>query len=176
MQDIIELLSLKTTNTEFSTFGVGKIPTGLDKLSALKGLGRIQIHFLYAMFLDERASLIALRAYLSAVPELQLPSDLKHHQLKIINGAIKAMHSNGYREVMCYKCKGKGCERCGHTGKTAKKPKEYQLCNFERTAWYNKKNSAVREMYLTIVDHLYQIQSDVARAIRKNKQLTQNTV
>ena len=173
MQDIIELLTLRTSQMEFTTFGVGKSPTGLDKLGILNGLSRIQLHYLFAIFLHERASLITLRAHLSSVPELQLPEGLKHHQLKVINGALRALTDNGYREVMCYKCKGKGCEHCCHTGKNTKKPKEYQLCNFPRGTWYNKNNRPVREMYEQILDYLFKIQSDVSRQINKNKQLTQ---
>lgn len=161
MQDLIQSLSLKTTQTEFSTSGFGKRPAGLDKLSHLKHFNRVEIHFLYAMYLDERHSMLNLRAHLAGRAELQLPDELRHHQLKIINGALRAFHSNGYREVMCYKCKGKGCERCANTGKTAKKPKEYQVCNFDRSTWYNKNNALVREKYSAIVDYLFQISSDI---------------
>jgi hypothetical protein len=180
MQSVIELLSIKSSKLDTNSRSTKGGSPSLDKLSILSHLSRVHIHYLFAVYLEERKSLLMLRAHL--VTKFKLPTELMAYQLQVVNGALYACTTNAYRTVDCYKCKSTGkingetCERCGGTGKTSKKPKVHEVCNVDRNAWYSRNNALVREMYESIVDYLQQMDIEIRDITNKNKLLTDKTV
>tara|TARA_R110002153_G_scaffold17854_3_gene62254 strand:+ start:12032 stop:12565 length:534 start_codon:yes stop_codon:yes gene_type:complete len=177
MQSVIELLSVKTSKLDTNSRSTSSDTPSLDKLGILSHLSQVQIYYLFAVYIEERRSLLMLRAHL--ITKFKLPTELMAYQLKVVNGALYACSSNAYRIVDCYKCKASGnkddvrCKRCGGTGKTSKRPKVHEICNVDRNAWYTKNNALVREMYETIVDYLQQMDIEIREITNKNKLLTE---
>ena len=168
MQNIIEKLTAKTSNTDFTTGQSLAINRGLAKLTDLHFLSQLQINFIFAMYLDERNALIRLRSHL--ISQARLNESHKKYLLKIVNGALTAYLSNSYRVVCCYKCKGRGndCPRCEGTGNTSKKPKEYELCGISRGTWLNRGFAPVRKEYDRLYDVLHQIYTEINILTRQN--------
>jgi hypothetical protein len=180
MQSVIELLSVKSSKLDTNSRSTSSDNPSLDKLSILSHLSQVHIYYLFAVYIEERKSLLMLRAHL--ITKFKLPRELLQHQLKVVNGALYACSTNAYRIVDCYKCKASGikddagCKRCGGTGKTSKRPKVYEICNVDRNAWYGKNYALVREMYESIVDYLQQMDIEIRDITNKNKLLTDKTV
>jgi hypothetical protein len=168
MQSLIQKITTKAASLDFTTSGIGTNNKGLDKLTELKGLTLNDMNFIYAMYLDDAKALVLFRAFmLKWANEQGLCSET--NALKVTKGALLAYKINAYRIVECYKCKGKGCERCGNTGKTSKKPRAHELCGMNRNTWYNKNNAPVRELFDKVGDKLSQIESEINSIYNKNK-------
>jgi|GEM_PF-2993700 len=168
MQNLIEKLTTKTSNVNFTTGNSLAINRGLAKLTDLHNLTQAQINFVFAMYLDEHIAYIRLKAHLVSTSKLE-GLHQKHVQ-KIVNGALTAYKLNSYRVVCCYKCKGSGkdCQRCAGTGKTSKKPKEYELCHFNRSTWLNKSFTPVRTEYDRLYDVLQGYYSEINKITDTN--------
>ena len=167
MEHIIKKLALSAS--EFDSMSTGSLGTtkGLDRLTAFKGIPSSAINFIYAIYLEDRLARIKLKAHLNS--KCTLSDKNKHYTLNIVNGAIKAYETNSYRVVECYKCKSKGCSRCGNTGRTSKKPKEYEICNISRSTWHNHNLREVRAMYARLYDVLHNIEIDIKFAVDSNQ-------
>lgn len=168
MEHIIKKLCLSAADIEHTSTQSLGITKGLDRITAFRGIPSSHINFIYAIFLDDRSARVKLRAYL--LSKSNLVGEHKKYSLKVVLGAMKAYESNDYRVVECYKCKAKGCDRCGGTGRTSKKPKEHEICNIERSTWYNKSMANVRESYKHLYDTLSRMELTIQDKVEENEQ------
>jgi len=167
MEHIIKKLCLSAAELEPTSRQSLGITNGLDRITAFHGIPSSHINFIYALFLDDRGAKVKLRAHL--LSKCKLAGEHKRYSLNVVLGAIKAFESNDYRVVDCYKCKTKGCDRCGGTGRTSKKPKEYEICNVERSTWYNKSMTDVRASYQHLYELLAQMQLSIQAHVAENE-------
>jgi hypothetical protein len=167
MEHIIKKLCLSAAELEPTSRQSLGITNGLDRITAFHGIPSSHINFIYAIFLDDRPARVKLRAHL--LSKCQLVGEHKKYSLKVVLGAIKAFESNDYRVVDCYKCKAKGCDRCGGTGRTSKKPKEYEICNVERSTWYNHSMTDVRDSYKNLYDILSRMEITIQDKVSENE-------
>lgn len=156
MQSIIEKIATKAIGLDFTTSGNGRNNEGLAKIADLKGLSSLHINLIMGTYLDDIRCLNDLRGYL--LSRLDENSD---NALNAVKGSLIAYQTNAYRVVMCYKCQGKGCDRCGGTGKTSKKPKAHELCGVNRNTWHNKSFKKYREIYNSTYDHLIKLEAEI---------------
>ena len=164
MAHVIELLTTKTIDGDVTGFSMGKKPTGLANLTELSCLNLLEIAFLFGVFVGEKRSKIAVRAHLLSkfIDQVDCEPGLL---LKLINGALCAFSNNEYRQVTCYKCQGRGCERCENTGSTRRKVQVYTICNIPKSTWYSRQYRQIRQIYENIIDYLFLMQSDIERKL-----------
>jgi hypothetical protein len=170
MQNIIEMLSTKVVGLEFTGSGKYRKSNGLDKLTAITGLSSPQISLIFSVFLDSPKDIHEMNVHLKErYLCLNESKKTKNNINKAVIGAFIAFKTNAYRVVECYKCKGKGCNRCGNTGKTSKKPKSYELCGFPRGTWNNKSFDRIREAYNETYDYLIKLENEINQTVSQNK-------
>lgn len=169
MESLIKQLQTKATNFNSISGCSGGKPLGLDKLANAEGLTQFQFNFLLAFYLNDKNSLIRMKSRLISMIDIE--ENKKEYIIKVVFGVIKAYSTNAFRIVDCYKCKTKGCERCGNTGKTAKKPKAYELCGINRNTWNNPRFSVIRNEFDRLYSYLNCVESDIRVKYNKNKQL-----
>ena len=79
---------------------------GLDKVLALAGLSDKHVNHLYGIYLDNRNAAIKIKGRLLFLAGEWFPDINKVTLLKVVNGAFKALKTNAYKPVDCYKCDG----------------------------------------------------------------------
>ena len=170
------LVALSAGTTDLSAIsGSSSTNKGLDKLTDLAGLCQLHTNMLFGIYLNQRQATIQLKGYLLINSGKWFNSNNDKHKLKLLNGAIRALKTNSYRLVQCYKCSGIGsisgeqCAKCKGIGQSSVKPKEYDLCGFSRSFWYNKKYRYLRESFKLVVNMLLVIDGELKNEIAIKK-------
>ena len=171
MERLLGRLSVGSTDLSAVLGASDGTTKGLDKILAIAGLKPHHTNVLYGCYLDHRLALIKLKGHLLLEFKPSITGQCQRYALQLVNGAVTALKNNAYKSVDCYKCGGDGlvneltCARCSGIGKTSQKPKEYQLCNVSRSLWYKKESLAMRDLYVSMVSHLLQLDHELKQTI-----------
>jgi len=171
MEKLLTSIAAKTSKLDDTSTGTGE-KTAIDMLLALKSIDDRHMDHLFGVYLDNMAAQDRTIAAMYLKFNSSLPGKLQAHVLQLVNGALTSLINNEYQAVDCYKCratgsiKGESCKRCSGTGKTARKPKEYQLCGIERQYWY--RNKPLIDVFSKMVDYLFKLDGELKSAINDN--------
>ena len=151
------------------TSGSG-VNSGLSALFQLKGIDRLHIDLLFAVYVENEQAQARLVGHLLTQTTSELSTAQLKYALPVSVGAVRALVGNEYRSKECYNCKGReiDCDVCDNTRTVAVKPKPWLLCDIPRSTWYHKSNAIVREMYERNVNELFKLDAELRHQVKSS--------